>query len=72
MRGSGVRTDCHGAHRQGRLGLHDRAHQFDLVVELPAMRRGQLAQRFDGVASFRPERRWCHTPPTTPSTSSTG
>ena len=24
------------------------AHQLDLVIELPALRRGQLAQRFDG------------------------
>lgn len=38
---SGVGADRHGAHRQGRLGLHDRAHQFDLVVELAALGRGQ-------------------------------
>src|SRR5918995_4200783 len=48
MRGSGVRPHSHDAHRKRRLGLHDRAHQLDLVIELPALRRGQLAQRLDG------------------------
>src|SRR5689334_3817194 len=46
--GSGVGADRDGADRQGRRGLQDRADQLDLVVELAALRRGQLAQRFDG------------------------
>jgi hypothetical protein len=40
--------DRHGAHRQRRRRLHHRAHKAGLVVELLALRRGQLAQRFDG------------------------
>jgi len=43
-----VRADCHGANGQRRCRLHDRAHEADLVVELPALPRGQLAQRLDG------------------------
>lgn len=39
--------DRHGAHRQRRRRLHDRAHKVRLVVELLALQRGQLAQRFD-------------------------
>ena len=45
----GVRADPHGAYGQRRRRLHDRAHEADLIVELPALRRGQLTQRFDGV-----------------------
>src|SRR5215469_12585599 len=74
-----VCADCHRADRQRRRRLHDRGHEVHLVAELPALRRGQLGDEVDLVAavmeapaSFRPERRWCHTPPTTPSTSSTG
>jgi uncharacterized membrane protein YhaH (DUF805 family) len=48
VRGSGVRPDRYGPHGQRRFGPHDRAHQFDLVVELPPMRRGQVPHRFDG------------------------
>ena len=36
----GVRADRHGAHRKRWLGLHNRAHQFDLVVELLELHRG--------------------------------
>src|SRR5207249_9737749 len=51
MPGTGRLRVCahrHRAHRQRRPGLHGRAHQFDVVVELPAVDRGQLAQRFHG------------------------
>ena len=61
-----------GAYGQRRRRLHDRAHQADLAVELPELRRGQLAQRLDGDGEPAAERRWCHSPPTTPSTSRTG
>jgi hypothetical protein len=54
------------------LRLHDRTHQFDLVVELPALRRGQLAQRFDGDGEPASGAPLVPHPPTTPSTSSTG
>ena len=45
---SRVRADPHRAYGQRRRRLHDRAHEADLIVELPALRRGQLTQRFDG------------------------
>jgi Protein of unknown function (DUF664) len=45
---SGVRADGHDADGQRGRRPHHRGHQVGLVVELPSLRCGQLAQRFDG------------------------
>jgi len=45
---SRVRPGRHRAHGQCRRRLHDPGHEADLVVELPALQRGQLAHRLDG------------------------
>jgi hypothetical protein len=57
---------------EGRLGFHDRAHQFDLVLELPAVRRVQLAQRFDGDGELPTGAPQVPHSTDQPSTSSTG
>ena len=48
--------------------VDDPPHPVQRVAGVPV----SLASGSTVRASLRPERRWCHTPPTTPSTSSTG
>ena len=57
MPGTGRLRVCahrHRAHRQRRPSLHGRAHQFDVVVELPAVDAGRTRVVVDGTSLSRP------------------
>jgi hypothetical protein len=56
----------------GRRCLHDCADEVGLVVGLPSLRCGRLAQRFDRDGELAAGAHWCHTPPDTPLTARTG